>query len=388
MKPEMGKVHVATIILYIRLYFLFNEAVMNTYIKTFVGVIVFALIIFVGSIVIKDEKSTDTIKVGVIVPLSGQYAFIGESDRNAILMAKEELKADNIELFFEDDKYDAKTAVSAYQKLRNIDGIDVVIMMSAPSIQSVAPLTNKDGILLLGLGGTIVYEKDSVFQLMPSANLLFPMLGKIAGEKYKKIVVAHSNAALFVENTSAFMRGIPSGVDAKDITISPASDYRTEVQKIIALHPDAVTTFFPKEDAIKFLQALRVQDPEGKIRIICDFGTEIAADEYAAAIGKERLEGCVSTNLADTVTPEFKGRYKEKYGSDPQITGDFAYDAIGIIKILGKEPKEEWIKVLSSKDFEYKGGVSGDIKFNEDGTRLDLPPKVNVYKEGKFVPVE
>lgn len=362
---------------------------MNKQTKVIFGLLVLALIICASFVMVKGDKNTGTIKVGVIAPLSGQYAFIGETDRNAIIMAKEELKADNIEIFFEDDKYDAKTAVSAYHKLRDVNGIDVVVMLSAPSIQSVAPLTNKDDIPLLGLGGTIVYEKDSVFQLMPASNLLFPTLGKIAGEKYKRIAVAHSNAALFVENTNAFMKGIPAGVEAKDIVISSASDYRTEVQKIIALEPDAVTTFFPKEDAVKFLKALRVQDSEGVIKIICDFGTEIAPDDYAAAIGKDRLEGCVSTNLADTVTSEFKERYKNKYGSEPQITADFAYDSIGIIKKLADTySKDEWIKQLSSKDFEHKGGVSGNIKFNEDGTRLDLPPKVNVYSGGKFVPMK
>lgn len=363
---------------------------MNKSIKILIGIVaVIAIIWGITSSLEPQQTSAEKIHVGVILPLSGQYAALGESDRNAILMAKEELKADNIELYFEDDKYDAKTAVTAYQKLKSINNIDVVIVLSAPSIQSIAPRTNEANIPLLGLGGTIVYEKDTVFQLMPSSNLLFPTLGKLYGEKYKKIAVAHSNAALFVENTNAFMKGIPSGVTAQDITISPASDYRTEVQKIIATNPDAVTAFMPKEEAIKFLQALRVQDRDGKIKIVCDFGFEIAPDEYAKAIGKERLEGCVSTNIADTVTPEFKERYKTQFGSDVQITADFAYDAIGIIQTLSKRyPKQDWVKELSSSGFEYTGGVSGNMKFSEDGTRLDLPPKVNVYKEGKFVPLQ
>ncbi len=361
--------------------------------KNIAVLVALAAAIVFGTALFKDEGGdaarSEIIRVGVIIPLSGQYAALGESNRNAILMAKEELKAHNIEVFFEDDKYDAKTAVSAYQKLKNIDGIDAVIMTSAPSIQSVAPLTNQGNIPLLGLGGTVVYEKDSVFQLMPSSNLLFPALGKISGDMYKKIAVVHSNAPLFLENAKAFMKGVPSGTDARYVTVNPASDYRTEVQKIIASGPDAVTTLLPKEDAIKFLRALRVQDAQGKIKVICDFGTEIYPDEYAAAIGKERLEGCISTNLADTAASDFMERYKGKYGSDLQITGDFAYDALGIIKKLSENyPKDAWVEKLQSPDFEYRGGVSGDIRFNDDGTRLDLPPKVNVFKEGKFVPMK
>lgn len=359
---------------------------MNKLTKIILGIIAIGLIVW-AVIASQNPQVNQKIKVGVILPLSGQYAALGESDRNAIIMAKEDLKADNIEFIFEDDKYDAKTAVTAYQKLASIDHIDAVVVLSAPSIQAIAPLTNKQNIPLLGLGGTIVYEKDSVFQLMPSSDSLFPTLGKIYGEKYKNIAVAHSSATLFADNTKAFMKGLPTDVKAQDIIISSASDYRTEVQKIIALNPDAVTTFMPKEDAIKFLKALRVQDGAGKIKIVCDFGTAIAIDEYTAAIGADRLEGCIATNLADTTTEEFKAKYKSRFGGDMMITADFAYDAVGMIqKLASQYAKQDWVKELSASGFAYKGEASGEIKFNDNGTRLDLPPKVDVYKGGKFVP--
>jgi ABC-type branched-subunit amino acid transport system substrate-binding protein len=331
---------------------------------------------------------TKEIHVGVILPLTGQYASIGETDRNAMLLAKEELKADNIKLYFEDDAYDAKTAVTSYQKLRSLNHIDVVVVLSAPSIQSIAPLTNTDNIPLLGLGGTIVYQKDTVFQLMPSGNLIFPTLGKMYGEKYKKIAVAHSNAALFAENTRMFRTGLPSDVTTSDFVINPSTDHRTEVQKVVNFHPEAVTLFMPKEDAVRFLQALRVLDRSKSIKIVCDFGVEIAVDEYTSAIGKDRLEGCVSTNLADTTQNDFKNKYKSIYGSDTQITADYAYDSIQIIKELAeKTPKARWVEELSSEDFVFHGDASGEIKFNEDGTRLDLLPTIRVYNGGKFVPL-
>lgn len=367
-----------------------------------VGIVLIILIIVYVVVSGRQGMMTKSeVHVGVILPLTGQYASLGESDRNAMLLAQKDLgpAGANIKLYFEDDAYDAKTAVSAYQKLKSLNHIDVVVVLSAPSIQSIAPLTNTDGIPLLGLGGTIVYEKDTVFQLMPSGNLIFSTLGKLYGEKYKKIAVAHSSAPLFVENARMFRTGLPAGVEAPDHIVNPAGDHRTEVQKIVASRPDAVTLFMPKDDAIKFLQALRVQDRNrvGHIAIVCDFGVEIAVAEYTEAIGKDRLEGCVSTNLADTAQEDFKNRYRAAYaGAEPQLTADYAYDAVGLIKELAdaaeagpeKAPAAgEWVKRLSSSDFIYKGKASGEIRFNEDGTRLDLPPVVKVYRNGVFVPM-
>lgn len=351
-----------------------------------------------------DSNQSKIIRVGVILPLSGQYSSIGESDRNAIIMARDSQldslnqNKNGLEFFYEDDKYDAKTAVSAYHKLRGIDGIDAVIVLSAPSIQAIKPLTDADQIPLFGLGATNVYEDDSVFQLMPAGNMIFSSLGKIYGDKYKNITVVHSSATLFDGNAKNFIKGLPSDVKYTDIILNPATDYRTEVEKIIQLNPAATTVFLPKDDAIKFLKSLKVQDRQGKIKIVCDFGAEIAVTEYTEAIGSDRLEGCISINLGETASSKFKSQYKERFGSDPLITADYAYDSIGMInalvesmdKIATKELSDnegigaQWIKILANDNYSYFGEASGQIKFNSDGTRLDITPTVHVYKQGKF----
>jgi len=124
------------------------------------GIVLIIACVIVVVIGRQGVTTKDEIHVGVILPLTGQYASLGESDRNAMLLAQKELGASgaDVKLYFEDDAYDAKTAVSAYQKLKSLNHIDAVVVLSAPSIQSIAPLTNADKIPLLGLGGTIVYE--------------------------------------------------------------------------------------------------------------------------------------------------------------------------------------------------------------------------------------
>jgi ABC-type branched-subunit amino acid transport system substrate-binding protein len=59
----------------------------------------------------KDNESNNTneiVKVGVIIPSSGQYAVLGESVKNSILMSLQDLENKNIEVIFEDDEFDPK----------------------------------------------------------------------------------------------------------------------------------------------------------------------------------------------------------------------------------------------------------------------------------------
>ena len=70
--------------------------------------IIVAVVILVGLVVWGNSKpngSTDELlRVGVITPLTGNFAIFGERMRNAMEMAKEDLgpAAENIELIYED----------------------------------------------------------------------------------------------------------------------------------------------------------------------------------------------------------------------------------------------------------------------------------------------
>lgn len=348
-----------------------------------IGIVVVCIVIF--TLILNTQTKDKKIKVGIITPLTGQYAMYGEVNKNAAIMAEEKFGKDKVEIYIEDDAYDAKKAVSAYKKLKSINDIDAVIVLGAPSIQAIKPLTDADNIPLLGLGATLVYEKDSVFQLLPSGETVMPLSGKIYSEKYNSIVVAHSNAELFTQNANGFKKGMDPKDLVADVSIPPASDYRTEVSKILKMNPDLVTVNFPLEDSLKFLKALRVLDPEKKVHVTCDFTTESAPSKFIEAFGEDRLEGCVSVFLSETASENFKKEYKNKFGMDMQMTGDSVVEGINIILELAKKyPRSEWVNQLSSPDYEHKSIVTGDIKFNSDGTRLDNKPVISVFREGKF----
>ena len=89
------------------------------------------LILLATVLVFTDQRNNDnynnSVTIGVILPLSGQYGFFGESAKNALVMSLEDLGDDRVSLIFEDDGFDSKKGLSAYKKLISIDDADCSI---------------------------------------------------------------------------------------------------------------------------------------------------------------------------------------------------------------------------------------------------------------------
>jgi branched-chain amino acid transport system substrate-binding protein len=349
-----------------------------------IAVVIIAILIIVG-VSAQQKSGTDTIRVGVILPLSGQYASLGETDRNGILLAQKDLGEDSrVEFIFEDDKYDAKTALSAYRKLRDLDKVDAIISLGAPTIEAIQPVVTKEDVLTLQLGSELAHYDDPIFQLMPAGEAIYIRLGQEASKRYEKVAVVYQNATLFTLNAQYFKEGLAQTTQVTDYKLDATSDYRTEVQKILRDKPDALTVFLAVESGIKFLRELQNQSGAQRLAIICDGNIEITLNQYKEALGTEVFEGCISTALPNTMTPEFTQKYKAAYTTDPLFTADYAYDAALILNNLAGINKNKWTDTLRN-EFTYSG-ASGDIQFDDKGTRTG-EAEVKIFKNGAFVPL-
>src|SRR5258707_12272234 len=88
------------------------------------------------------EKTT--IKIGIILPLTGDNAATGEDIRNGFLLAKNQINSPDYEydLIFEDDQLEAQKAVLAPHKLLSSDKVDVIFSV-CNSAEAVAPIAEK-----------------------------------------------------------------------------------------------------------------------------------------------------------------------------------------------------------------------------------------------------
>jgi branched-chain amino acid transport system substrate-binding protein len=303
---------------------------------------------------------------------------MSESIRNAIILALE--KNPNIEIIVEDSKFEPKTGLSAYQKLTQIDKVDYLIIGDSLTFPVLMPLIDKTGLITINLFESTEYKDDSIFQLMPFSYALFTDLAKEAGARYQKIALIYANADLFIKNANYFKQGINTSKITYEAKLTSGSDYKTEVTKLLAENPDATTVILSQEDGVRFLNALKEQKQNKKINIICDGNMELSINQYIDAVGKDLLEGCISTMLPSSNSPEFVTEFKKRFNSEPQFGSDYAYDAAKIIEKIKDLSYEDQLAYLKNISYD---GASGKIILDENGTRLGSS-ELHILKDGKF----
>jgi len=69
----------------------------------------------------KNEKKAEVIKIGAILPLTGNLSFLGTPGKNAIELFRKQNKTSKIEIKLYDSKAEPKTGLTVYRKAYDID---------------------------------------------------------------------------------------------------------------------------------------------------------------------------------------------------------------------------------------------------------------------------
>ncbi len=355
-------------------------------------VAVLVVVVVIGLAVKGDRNEAESngkIRVGVILPLSGEYgAAFGEAVKNSIQMSFNDLEDKNIEIIYEDGGFDTAKVLSAYNKLQTFDDVDIVIGLDSPTLEAIKPIINKTDELMLAIGNEASIEKDNIFEVIPWATALFKDLGKAVSGRYGKIAIVYANDwALAAPNKAQFIAGL-GNKDYIEVPIAPNSDMRTEVTKMLHEGVSAYTVFLPIEQGSKLINEIAKQGGSKRPQMICDGNIELTIGDFLKKVAdKTVFNNCISTMIADTTEKNYVERYKQLYGIEPNFLGVYGYDSIQIIsRVLAKKNKSEWKSVLESKNFSLKG-ISGEITFDETGSRT-LISDVKIFKDGKFVKLE
>ncbi len=108
--------------------------------KIILGIII--AVVIIGGIWLGVSREADTpvskdgeaVKIGVILPLTGDAADYGQSAQKAVDLAVEKINKEynmEIDIVFEDSQMKPQDAVSSLQKLVSINGIKYVIGFSS-----------------------------------------------------------------------------------------------------------------------------------------------------------------------------------------------------------------------------------------------------------------
>ena len=340
------------------------------------------------------------IKIGAILPLSGDAALYGVSPQKGMNVALDEInkyggiKGKKLIIQYEDSKALPNDGVAACNKLITIDKVKAIIGDAASSVTlAIAPIVEKNKVVLLSplsSAPAITNAGDYIFRIVPSD--LFG--GKIAAyfavkdQLWEKVAILYINNDFGVGLKDVFkneLEALGGAVVIAESADQGSTDFRTQLFKIKKSKPEAIFVIGYRETPKILIQ---MREIGLKIPVL---GTGDMEDPNLIKIARKAAEGIFFTQLKYDITDstsslvEFVNRYKMKYNTEPDIFAAYGYDAmrllayaIGQSDFTGEGIKNALYQVKSFK------GVTGEISFDANGDVIQTMG-VKTVKNGKFI---
>ncbi|HOI81188.1 MAG: ABC transporter substrate-binding protein [Thermovirgaceae bacterium] len=362
--------------------------------------LVLALALIIGSVGV--VSAADTIRIGLMAPLTGFAAADGLSVLQSVQLAVDQVNAKGgvlgkqVELFYVDDAANAKEAVGLARKLVQMDKVVAVVggSYSMPT-RAVAPLFQEFEIPLVA--GYAVHPDITVAGDFCFRNgFLGTVEGRGAGVAAVDMLKAKTVGMLTMDND--FGRTMAEGFEQYVVSkgakvvysqVYPLGekDFMPYLTAIKEADPDVVLASGYYAEAAGIVK----QAYELKLR------TQILGEEgydspkFVELAGEEAANGTIIVTNLDRdderpVVQAFIKEYRERYGMEPDMVGASNYDAFMIITdAIERAGTTDAHKVKDAiaalKDFD---GVTGVIKgFTEIGEVIK-PVQVQIVKDGVF----
>jgi branched-chain amino acid transport system substrate-binding protein len=355
----------------------------------FISVILAIVVVLGVGFYIQSDGEAGTIKIGIMAPLSAEYAVAGENYQKGILLAEElYLKAHpdkKISIVIEDDAFNVNKGVSAYKKLMGLDKVDSILMLSTPVIDAIYPEVIKTTIPVMQLGiQTQGVAPDNIFQMSPMPEAPIKSLAKYinANYKFKKVAVLHDNTVGGLSFYEAFKTNY-SG-EFEGLTIISKDDLRSYATKIVHEGYDGVVFLTsPENGALTVKQILTLT--KNHPFFIFDAQLQTGFEDYKRILGDSKiLDGSISVWLKSGDASKFQEEYKKKYNAEPGFLADFGYDTFNVLINAYDENDLTWQENIQKTD---APGISGSISFDDNGVRVqDI--MINQVKEGVIIPLD
>ncbi len=363
---------------------------MNRNIKIIIGVVVLIAVIGVWQFVYRNSNIPNQITIGVVAPMTGEFAIFGENMTRGIQLAKEEYVKKNpsavINLVIEDDQGVAPKAISALNKLRTIDNIVALISatLAAPNdamydivVEDKLPTIN------IGVSGRAA-SKDNVFQASPDGNHAL-----VEFAKYLTKNMSFSNTVIIYENSVAGNNFFKAFSDAYDtpytaIVSQGTANIRDTATKIISGNFDAIVFLMNPQSGALLTKEILTLKGDKQISLVYDAQLQTGFGDYERILGDTNMiNGAISLYFKGGDAESFKEAYKIRYGSEPGFLADFGYDSFNVLIDAWSQNPEKWVNNIENTK---TSGPSGDILFDENGVRFQST-EINTIKEGRVVPI-
>lgn len=364
--------------------------------KKIIGLILFVIAIGCVLLINKhhahtDTTQNDTIKIGIVYPLTGAASTFGDGAKNAIVLFKENMQSMNLkhkyEFILEDSQAQPSIGMSAAMKLINLNHVDAIVDSFSGVGIAVGNITEQAKIPHFSNGQNKEISKGVYnWRLTISEN----QTGKALYEKLKEkgihdLIAIRKNAEGPISNYrgfAPFLNHDPKMNVRKIYDYNAGErDFRIMLYKVKKDNPQAILLLAEKPDIdliLKQMKELNINTP-----IVSIFSLNYVQDKSLA-------EGAWHSNIS-LPSRKFIDAYASKFGTETTNLAELVYATLQVIVMIyessdTKLSGEEVIKRLKMVD-----GLEtpiGPLIYDPQNQILDTSAIIQEIKNGQLVPVE
>lgn len=350
--------------------------------------IIVAIIIIILMVVgFSREKSPaiegETIKIGATLPLTGNYAYIGQSEANGLKMAIDEINAKKnnkgykLDLIIEDNQGDPKEAVNSVNKMIDVDGVDIIFSAFTSITGAINDIVlNKEKILFYNSTVSDIADNSKyVFRDYVDTISAGSFVAKVVNKlNYQRVGYLGPNDSA----CSQMREVIENEVDLVKIEefLPEEKDLKNALLKLKSENIDAIAScsYIHAHILMKQLKELGMIDIP-TIQGWAHFLPLSDADEIRELFKENKtLEAwyAISEIAKGEKQRLFFEKYKERFGLIPSPAGLYSYDDGYIIneaikKCDGRINNDCFAEKINNQEFE---GIAERIKFDENGNAI------------------
>jgi len=368
-----------------------------------VGIVVVVGLVWWG--IARNSASASTIKIGSILPLTGDGAVYGELAQKTIQLAVGQINSaggingKQLQVIFQDGQCTGQGGADAAQQLVNVYSVQAILggACSGETIPAVPIAAAKKVVVFSGMASSPALTGISpyFFRDYPSDSSQAEIYADYGyhqkGWRTVGILEEQTDYATALESTFATdFQGYGGKVVAQQFP-SSATDLRSLITTLRAQNPDVL--FLCTQTIATAQRALDQMKQLGwEPKLIIDDTLE--GDAPTLQKYESQLEGAVTAefipNASDTQYIAFIQAYQAKYGEAPQFANYMAtvYDSVNLladgIKQVGYSGQAlaTWSRTVNNWQ-----GASGDVTIGSNGDRVG-GDTLQVIHNGVPVPVQ
>lgn len=336
---------------------------MKTYHKWIIGLV--ALVVIIGIVVISKKPSpvsSETIKIGAVLGLTGDAAEWGEQALNGAKLAVAEInekggvEGKKLELVVEDSKSTSKDTLSAVSKLQNINGVRAFLVTWLDVFQGAESALKEDAYIISPDAGIEAINgetvKSRVYSTWYRTELKSDLAVKHMAENGVKTLYLLAENDSYYTGALNFMKVAATkyGIEIVGSDQPTSADSLKSIMvKVKDRSPDAV--FFAFYDEAKNYEFLskRKSFLGDSVKV---YGDEFTRQNYQSeTYPKGSFEG-IYFYAPQNPDKAFFDSYKATYGKDPVFGASTAYDAVYMIAEVSKKSPENIDAFMRSTTFD------------------------------------